>query len=117
MEYKSASPLALAQELGNRLKLARLNLDLTQTQVAQRSGVSRKQVMQAEKGKTQLQTLIAILMALDVADQLDLFLPKTPISPLQLLKLQGKQRQRASGLKPQLGASAELKVAETTPAW
>lgn len=28
----------MVQELGHRLKLARLNLDLTQTQVAQRSG-------------------------------------------------------------------------------
>lgn len=40
---------------------------------------------------------IAIMMALNLTEQLDLFLPPQPISPIQLMKLQGKKRQRASG--------------------
>jgi hypothetical protein len=36
-------------------------------------------------------------MALDLTQQIDLFLPKQEISPLKLAKLQGKKRQRASG--------------------
>lgn len=36
------------------------------------------------------------MQALSLTEQLDLFLPKQPISPLQLAKLQGKKRQRAS---------------------
>ncbi|WP_354623255.1 helix-turn-helix transcriptional regulator [Psychromonas sp. MME2] len=88
---------ALAEELGERLKQARLNRDLTQSEVAVLAGIARKTVMNAEKGKVQLDIMIAILMALDLADQLDLFLPQQEISPLQLAKLQGKKRQRASG--------------------
>jgi putative transcriptional regulator len=88
---------AVAAEIGERLKQARLNRDFTQADVAVLAGVSRKTVLNAEKGKVQLEILIAIMMALDLAEQLDLFLPKQEISPLQLAKLQGKKRQRASG--------------------
>ncbi len=88
---------ALAEEIGERLKQVRLNRDLTQAEVAALAGVARKTVLNAEKGKVQLDIMLAILIALDLTDQIDLFLPKQEISPLQLAKLQGKKRQRASG--------------------
>ncbi|AEF54793.1 helix-turn-helix domain protein [Marinomonas posidonica IVIA-Po-181] len=87
---------ALTEEIGERLKQARLNKDLTQSEVAMLAGVARKTVLNAEKGKVQLEIFIALLMALELTEQLDLFLPKQQISPLQLAKLQGKKRQRAS---------------------
>ena len=90
---------ALAEEMGERLKQARLNQDLTQSEVATLAGVTRKAVLNAEKGKVQLEILLAIMMALDLTAQLDMFLPRQEISPLQLAKLQGKKRQRASGLR------------------
>jgi putative transcriptional regulator len=88
---------ALTEELGERLKQARLNRDLTQSEVAELAGVARKTVINAEKGKVQLNIFVAILMALELTSQLDMFLPKQEVSPLQLAKLQGKKRQRASG--------------------
>jgi putative transcriptional regulator len=91
------TPAALAQELGERLKQARLNHDLTQHEVAKRAGLGRKTVLNAEKGKVQLENMVAIMMALELTDQLNLFLPKPEVSPRQLAKLQGKKRQRASG--------------------
>ncbi|QKX17178.1 helix-turn-helix transcriptional regulator [Microbulbifer sp. YPW1] len=97
MDQSQKSPAAIAEALGQRLKQARLNRDLTQIEVAERAGVSRKAVLNAEKGKAQLEVLVAILQALDLTAQLDSFLPPQPPSPIQLAKLQGKQRQRASG--------------------
>lgn len=94
---KDTSATALAEKIGDRLKQARLNRNLTQSEVATLAGVARKTVINAEKGKVQLDIMIAILMALDLTEQIDLFLPKQEISPLQLAKLQGKKRQRASG--------------------
>lgn len=91
------SAAALSEELGERLKQARLNRDLTQSKVAELAGVARKTVINAEKGKVQLDIFIAIMQALDLTGQLSLFLPEQSISPLQLAKLQGKKRQRASG--------------------
>jgi putative transcriptional regulator len=94
---KALTATALAEEIGERLKQARLNRDLTQSEVATLAGIARKTVLNAEKGKVQLDIMMAILIALDLTEQIDLFLPKQAISPLQLAKLQGKKRQRASG--------------------
>ena len=94
---KNMTATALAEEIGERLKQARLNRNLTQSEVAALAGVARKTVLNAEKGKVQLDIMIAILMALDLTEQIDLFLPTQDISPLQLAKLQGRKRQRASG--------------------
>tara|TARA_R110001592_G_scaffold116041_1_gene316802 strand:- start:1319 stop:1648 length:330 start_codon:yes stop_codon:yes gene_type:complete len=97
MEASKKTPVALAEELGERLRQARLNSDLTQVEVAERAGVSRKIVLNAEKGKAQLESFVAIMLALNLSEQLDLFLPRPQVSPVQLIKLQGKKRQRASG--------------------
>lgn len=87
----------LVADLGERLKQARLNADLTQQNLADKTGLSRKVIMRAEKGQAQLETVVAILMALDLTKQLDLFIPIATESPVQLAKRQGQRRQRASG--------------------
>jgi len=97
MKSKPNTPAAIAAEIGERLKRARLNRDMTQSKVAERAGVSRLAVLNAEKGNVRLKVLIAILSALDLAGELDLFLPGQEVSPVQLARLRGKVRQRASG--------------------
>lgn len=99
MNINNMSPAALAEELGARLKQARLNADYTQTDLATRAGLSRKVVLNAERGKAQLENVVAILVALNLTEQLNLFIPKQEISPLQLAKMKGKERQRASRSK------------------
>ncbi|MCK5881386.1 MAG: helix-turn-helix transcriptional regulator [Sinobacterium sp.] len=101
------SPAAVAAEIGERLKQARLNSDMTQAEVAATAGISRKLVGGAEKGKAQLETLIAIMQALELSGQLELFLPPQEVSPIQLLKLQGDKRQRASGQRTEKKGKAE----------
>lgn len=96
MITQTMPPAAAAEALGERLKQARLNADLTQAKLAELAGVSRKVVLNAEKGKVQLEAFVALIQALNLAEQLDKFLPPQTISPLQLAKLQAKQRQRAS---------------------
>ncbi len=97
MNIKDKASSAIAEELGERLKQARLNADMTQIEVANQAGVSRKTVLNAEKGKGQLEVFIAILSALSLTSQLENFLPVQEISPIQLSKLKGRKRQRASG--------------------
>jgi len=99
MNIEHSSPVAISEDIGERLKQARLNGDLTQAKVAELAGITRKAVLNAEKGKVQLEVFIAIMQALNLTEKLDLFLPKQEISPIQLSKLQGKKRQRASGQK------------------
>ena len=97
MDVGEKTPIAIAEELGERLKQARLNRDMTQLEVAERAGVSRKAVLNAEKGIARLEILVAIMAVLDLIRQLDLFLPPQDVSPIQLARLKGKARQRASG--------------------
>jgi len=106
------SPAVIAEELGNRLKQARLNADLTQAEVASRTGLNRRTILNAEKGKVQLENFVAILVALGMADQLNLFLPLQEISPIQLAKLKGKKRQRASRSK-----NRRARIKEDMPSW
>jgi putative transcriptional regulator len=96
MKIDKMSTAAMAEELGNRLKQARLNADITQAELAARTGLNRRTILNAEKGNVQLKNLVAILVSLGMADQLNLFLPVQEISPLQLAKLKGQKRQRAS---------------------
>jgi putative transcriptional regulator len=96
---RNQSVSSVTEELGERLKQARLNKDLTQSDVAALAFVTRKAVINAEKGNAQLNAFVGIMIALNLTEKLDLFLPKQDISPIQLAKLQGKKRQRASGLK------------------
>ncbi len=90
MNIKEKSPAAISEELGERLKQARLNANMTQLALAEQAGVSRKVVINAEKGKVQLLALVAMLQVLQLTQQLDNFLPKPTLSPIQLAKLQGK---------------------------
>nr|WP_320014870.1 helix-turn-helix transcriptional regulator [uncultured Desulfobacter sp.] len=96
MVFEKMSPMAIAEQLGERLKQARLNTDLTQAEVASRTGLNRRTILNAEKGNVQLKNLVAILIALGMVEQINMFLPIQEVSPLQLAKLRGKKRQRAS---------------------
>ncbi|RLB69756.1 MAG: transcriptional regulator [Deltaproteobacteria bacterium] len=109
MTFENMSPVAIAEELGRRLKQARLNADLTQAEVALRAGLNRRTVLNAEKGKVQLDNLVAMLVAMDVVEQLKMFLPVQEISPLQLAKLRGRERQRASKTKKKNNRTEEDK--------
>jgi len=96
MTFDHLTAHAIAGELGDRIKTARLNANLTQKALAKKAGISLKAVTNGEKGKSTLESMIAILIALEITEQLNLFIPKQEISPVQLIKLQGKERKRAT---------------------
>lgn len=96
MLSKSDSPKYIAEEFGRRLKRLRLNKNLRQIDVDEHSGLSRKIIINAESGNVTLENLIQILYSLNALDHLNSFLPEPPLSPIQLLKLKGKVRRKAS---------------------
>ena len=84
--------------LTQRVKKRRLNLNITQEELSKRAGVHVQTIKNFESGKaTTLLTFIQILRAFGELDALDSFLPDPGISPVELLKLKGKERERASG--------------------
>jgi putative transcriptional regulator len=102
---------AIAGELGDRIRTARLNANLTQKALANKAGISLKAVTNGEKGKPTLESMVAILIALKMTKQLNSFIPKQVISPVQLIELNGKERKRATS------SSKNSAQTKDTPKW
>lgn len=113
MNYQTMTNSAIAAELGNRLEHLRLERNMTQIELANEIGITAKSYRQLIAGGGKLENVIAALRALNCLQQLDNFLPEAPLSPLEQLKLRGKQRQRARPFKyPRTGEQTAEGVKE-----
>jgi transcriptional regulator with XRE-family HTH domain len=97
MDYYAMTDQGVATEIGGRVRSLRLRRNRTQQQVSEATALSLNAIKALESGKAKLTTLIAVLRELGSLDELDHFVPEITISPLQLARRKGKQRQRASG--------------------
>jgi len=97
MDFYTLSDKAIEKELGNRFRSLRLRKNITQKELADATTLSLNVIKALESGRGKLASIIAVLRELGALDQLDSFIPQTTISPLQLAKMQGKVRERASG--------------------
>ena len=111
--YYSMTDSAIAKELAQRLEQLRLEANIPQKDIAKESGISEGTYRNAIKGKMKLEVLISILRVLGKLDNIDSFLPATPFSPIELLKLEGRKRQRASSPH----AVNNTRVEEDDQAW
>jgi transcriptional regulator with XRE-family HTH domain len=102
MSIYGKSDLAILRGIADRLKRRRLDKNLSQQNLAEKAGLNRTTIRDVEQGKPfSVMTLIQILRALNALEELESFLPEPGISPLQLAKLKGKERRRASPKKKQ----------------
>lgn len=91
------SDQAILSEVGDRLQTWRLHRNLSQDALAREAGVSKRTIERLESGHSvQATNLIRVLRSLELLENLDLLIPEPLPSPIQALKLRGKQRQRAS---------------------
>ena len=96
MNYQAGTDAQIIITLGERLRKRRININLSQMDLAEKSGISRRTVQAIEMGNSiSMDKFIAILRSLDSLDGLDNFLPEVDISPLLLVKHKGKERKRA----------------------
>ena len=109
MDFYTLSDKGIEKELDRRIKVLRLRKNITQKELAQATTLSLNTIKSLESGSGKLSTVIAVLRELGALDHLDNFIPEPSISPLQLAKMQGKQRERASGRrrKPRSGNTVE----------
>ena len=98
MEYYEMTNGEILIRLGERVQRKRLNKNISQQKLAKRAGVSRRSIYLMESGQAVgMNIFISILRALKSLDELDAFLPEVDLSPIELAKLKGRIRQRASG--------------------
>ena len=92
---------AVLAEIGKRIARYRIDSQMTQAELAEQAGVSKRTVERIEAGASvQFSTVIRILRVLDLLQGLDRMIPEPAPRPLDLLKQKGKVRQRASSSKP-----------------
>jgi transcriptional regulator with XRE-family HTH domain len=93
----SLAPLAdVEAEIGRRLESLRLAQNISQSDLAAEAGVSRRTITRLENGGgISVETLIRIMRALGIGNRLDALLPDPGLRPIDRVRLQGKQRQRA----------------------
>ena len=98
---KTLADDAILAEIGERITQRRLDLQLTQADVAEQAGVAKRTVERIEAGASaQISSIIRILRVLDLLPGLDRMIPEAGPKPMDLLKRKGKVRQRASSSRP-----------------
>ena len=96
MDFYSMTSKAIAEELGRRIEQLRLEQNLTQQQLADEMGLSRVSYRKLVTGQAKFENIISVLRALGKLDLVEQFIPEVAFSPMEQLKLRGKQRQRAT---------------------
>ena len=89
----------IMKELGSRIKAARIDMDITQGMMAERTGLSQRTISNLENGKdVSLHTLIEVLRALDQLQGFDTLVPEATFRPSQVA-FDIKPRERASAAR------------------
>ncbi|MEN8204140.1 MAG: helix-turn-helix transcriptional regulator [Bacteroidota bacterium] len=100
MNWKRKNDKAILIELGKRIREKRIQKRFKQADLAQRAGISIYTLQKMEHGKSYtISTFIQVLRALNELDQLEHFLPKVELSPLDILNAKDKSIQRVRNPK------------------
>ncbi len=103
---------AVLHEIGERLERRRIDAGLTQAQLADEAGVSKRTVERMEAGRsTDFLMLLRALRVLKLMEGLDQWVPDLPQSPLVLLKGRGRVRKRVGHSRQPRDGVANLRAA------
>lgn len=88
---------AVLAEIGERITRRRIELQLTQANLAEQAGIAKRTIERIEAGdSTQTVSMIRVFRVLELMPALDRLIPEAVPRPTDLLKRKGKTRQRAS---------------------
>jgi transcriptional regulator with XRE-family HTH domain len=91
---------AALAELGRRLAQLRINMNMTQAELAKKAGVGKRTLERLEAGETtQTRTLMRVLRELDLLAQLEALIPEPSVRPRHIIKEGGALPKRATKKK------------------
>ena len=98
VDFTTASSQGLIEALCKRLDEIRLSRNISQADLADEAGVSRSTLTRLAHGQSiSLDSFIRIMQALRLTDHLAALLPDPAVRPVDRVRLDGGERQRASG--------------------
>ena len=98
VDFSTASSEVIIEVLCKRLDEIRLSRNLSQAELAAQAGVSRSTLTRLADGKpVSLDSFLRVMQALRLADHLAALLPDPAVRPVDRVRLDGAERQRASG--------------------
>ncbi len=91
------SDKAILLELGKRIQGLRIADNITQSQLAQKTGISKSTIARMEQGASvQTDSLIRAMRELKIIENLDIAFPQQEVRPMDLININEKKRKRAS---------------------
>jgi transcriptional regulator with XRE-family HTH domain len=96
-KYYSFSNKEIIRKWGEKLKALRLDANLSQTELAQKTGMSRSSIAEIEKGRNfSIDSLISIARTLEFLDIFDFFLKEEEyeLTPMEIYKKEKGKKQR-----------------------
>jgi transcriptional regulator with XRE-family HTH domain len=93
--WTELSDPAILQKMGRRMRDYRIRMEMTQGELAEKSGVSMGTIVRVEQGNpVSILLFVSILRTMGLLENLEVLLPELSISPIQMRKLQGKKVMR-----------------------
>lgn len=94
------SDLEIVMEICQAVKQMRINKNISQQEIAERSGLDRTTISRMESGRSvSLLTFVQVLRALNMLEVFNVFKAYQIESPIKLLKEEEKKRKRAGKSK------------------
>ncbi|MCC7333172.1 MAG: helix-turn-helix transcriptional regulator [Flavobacteriales bacterium] len=96
MKYDFYNNNEILELIGKKLQEYRVSKNISQKQLSKITGVSRSRISDIENGSpSSLVSLIEIMRALKILDNIELLIPSVVKSPREVLKETLKKRKRA----------------------
>ena len=100
MDWYSMTNARIEIEVGERLKKLRLEYNITQDDLAKKTGLSRVSISKIERGKgVNLSSLIEIMRGLRVLENIAYLIPEQEISPIEMIRLKNKTKKKRASTK------------------
>ena len=100
VDFSTASSERIIEALCKRVNEIRLSRNVSQADLAKEAGVSRSTLTRLADGKPiSLDSFVRVMQALRLTDHLEALLPDPGVRPVDRVRLDGSERQRASGLR------------------
>lgn len=97
--YGTENNEIIMKELGKRIQDMRISMDLTQTEMADQSGVALRTVARIENGESvKVESVLNVLRVLKVLPNIDLLLQEQILAPTEMVDY-GRKRKRVSSKK------------------